>query len=247
MLYLGKTRFHALACSAACLACLPSLVAQERPSAKTTILRPVANRQAGAIDQPYVVLQDIPELAVPRPLTLQVDPTQELDTRIEENEKAARAELTPLLTRDLSIQVRTVSTSAADLGGLLPEPEARVGTGPRALPDGAARGAPFKCVHWKPSAICHFPLYFEDAMLERHGHTRFVHLQPVVSGAKFFGTLPLIPYLTSLQPACEPTYALGHFRPGSCAPVLKSSIPWDKRAAAVETLSLAGFFWAIPL
>ncbi len=157
--------------------------------------------------------------------------------------------LTPLQNRDMSLKVSAVNIAVAGLGtGILPDDAYdRQASEQFALPDGYARGAAFQCVHWRPSNICHYPLYFEDAMLERHGHQRFGTLQPLASGVKFFTTLSLIPYLATLQPACEPRYALGHFRAGSRAPRLRDSLPWDRRAAVVESLSVASFFWAAPL
>lgn len=163
-------------------------------------------------------------------------------------EDAEAESLAPLQSRVMTPGVHAVNISMEGLGtGVLPEPAHDVTEDPVLLPDGLSRGAVFTCVHWRPSAVCHFPLYFEDAMLERHGHVRFGRLQPVVSGVKFLTTIPLLPYLGTLQPVCEPRYALGHYRPGSCAPALRDHIPWDKNAAAVETVSLATFFWAAPL
>ena len=51
---------------------------------------------------------------------------------------------------------------------------------------------------WKGSALCHKPLYFEEEQLERYGHT-FGIAQPVVSGAHFFGTLPVLPYKMGIE------------------------------------------------
>ena len=156
--------------------------------------------------------------------------------------------LAPLQSRDLSPVVTAVNLSLSGLGtGLVPEPSDRVMPGVAMLPDGVARNASFKCVHWRPSAICHYPLYFQESMLERHGHVRFGHLQPIASGVRFFSTFPLLPYMYALTPPCTTQYAIGQYRPGTCAPLLKDHLPWDKRAAVVETLSLAGYFWASPL
>lgn len=82
------------------------------------------------------------------------------------------------------------------------------------------------------------PRYFEDRMLERHGHEQCHELQPLISGARFFLTAPAIPYLVTLShPArCEST--LGYYRPGSCVPVLHQRPPLDFRAAVVEGVSL---------
>lgn len=108
------------------------------------------------------------------------------------------------------------------------------------------RGWSLSQVCWQSSNICHLPLYFEDAMLERHGHERFPVLQPMVSGTKFISTIALLPYLTALHHPCECRYALGHFRPGTCAPVLKDTLPWDRRAAAAQALGVTGVVVGLP-
>lgn len=174
--------------------------------------------------------------------------TESGDEAASDTESEATESLKPLQDRKLSLAVTPVSISMDGLGtGEVPELNVWEGSGKMMLPDGYARGALPKCVHWRPSMLSHYPLYFEDAMLERHGQVRWGHLQPLASGVKFFSTLTLYPYLRTLQPPCECRYALGHYRPGSCAPVLKDHLPWDRRAAAVETLALASFFWAAPL
>ena len=152
--------------------------------------------------------------------------------------------LIPQQNRDLSIRVQIVDLSVAGLGtGKLPE-SASAKRSPESV---LQRTAIFKCVHWHPSTICHYPLRFEEVALERHGHVRFGCWQPLASGARFFATIPMLPYLYTLQSPCEPVYALGNYRPGSCAPLLRDSIPYDSHAAVVEAMSLAGFFWGAPL
>ncbi len=69
---------------------------------------------------------------------------------------------------------------------------------------------------WKASALCHKPLYFEEEALERYGHSCTPCLQPFVSGAHFFLTIPVLPYCMGITPPNECMYALGHYRPGSC-------------------------------
>ncbi len=177
-------------------------------------------------------------------------------TQVTENDKAAdetKAEgangIIPAQSAQLRLPVEPVNISTDSIGnGVLPDDTAAQRTpASSGLKDGQSRGIPATQVNWKPANICHLPLYFEDAMLERHGHVRWGHAQPIVSGAKFFATMPLLPYLKTLQPPCEYRYTLGHFRPGSCAPALKDHLPWDRRAAVVETVSLGAFFWAAPL
>lgn len=152
--------------------------------------------------------------------------------------------LTPLQNRELNIRVQVVDLSVNGLGtGKIPD----AASAEREVEATYGRLASQKQVYWHPSSICHYPLRFEEAMLERHGHVRFGCLQPLASGARFFATIPMIPYLQTLQPRCEPVYALGNYRPGSCAPLLRDTIPYDSHAAVVESMALAGFFWAAPL
>ena len=155
----------------------------------------------------------------------------------------------PAQSAQLSLTVEPVNIATGSIGtGVLPDDTAaKRAPASSGLKDGQSRGIPVTQVSWKPANVCHLPLYFEDAMLERHGHVRWGHAQPIVSGAKFLATMPLLPYLKTLQPPCEYRYTLGHFRPGSCAPALKDHLPWDRRAAVVETVSLGAFFWAAPL
>jgi hypothetical protein len=160
--------------------------------------------------------------------------------------------LTPMQNRELTIRVQAVSIAREKIGnGLVPKSGSSRSTEQVLLPTGISRGMQYTRVCWRASNIRHFPLYFEDAMLERHGHTRcflgFEVAQSLVSGAKFFGTIPLLPYLGTLRPRTDCIYALGHYRPGSCAPCLRDNIPYDAKAAIVESASAAAFFWGVPL
>lgn len=90
------------------------------------------------------------------------------------------------------------------------------------------------------------PLYFEDVMLERHGHERFPAIQPVVSGARFFATVPMLPYLMTVRPPCECDYKMGHFRSGDCVYPYLQRPPYERKAAVVQALSTAGAAVALP-
>jgi hypothetical protein len=118
----------------------------------------------------------------------------------------------------------------------------------RPLPTGLDRTYPMARLekYWDPSSICHKPLYFQDTMLERHGHERFHALQPMISGVKFFGTLPLMPYMMTLHRPSEDIYNLGHYRPGTAAPCLKERPPYDARAIGVQTLTTGAGFALLP-
>lgn len=99
---------------------------------------------------------------------------------------------------------------------------------------------------WKASALCHKPLYFEEIYLERYGQVRFPLLQPAISGAKFVGSIPVLPYKMGLEPPDECMYVLGYYRPGSCAPYLRERIPVQADAIALQAAFVGGIIWLIP-
>ena len=100
---------------------------------------------------------------------------------------------------------------------------------------------------WKASGTCHKPLYFEDVQLERYGHSWNPVVQPFVSAAHFFVSVPLLPYKMGLNPPNECMYTLGYYRPGSCAPYMFEPIPLSLRAALFEAAGATAFaFWFWP-
>ncbi len=90
------------------------------------------------------------------------------------------------------------------------------------------------------------PRYFEDRMLERHGHERFPYLQPMVSGAKFFGTFPMLPYLMTVSPPADIEYQLGYFRPGTAVYPYIQRPPYQRDAVIVQGSAIAKGIIAIP-
>lgn len=99
---------------------------------------------------------------------------------------------------------------------------------------------------WKASALCHKPLYFEDVQLERYGHTLCPILQPALSGARFWLTIPLLPYLMGTYPPTECIYDLGYYRPGSCAPNMIQPLPISLRGGLIEAGAAVGGAALIP-
>jgi len=100
---------------------------------------------------------------------------------------------------------------------------------------------------WKASSLCHKPLYFEDVQLERYGHSWNPVVQPFMSAAHFFVSIPLLPYKMGLESPGECHYTLGYYRPGSCAPYMIEPIPFSLRAAAFQAIGVTGFaFWFWP-
>jgi hypothetical protein len=99
---------------------------------------------------------------------------------------------------------------------------------------------------WKASALCHKPLYFEDEALERYGLSWGPCLDQIVSGAHFFCKLPVLPYCMGVQPPNECVYALGHYRPGNCAPYMIDPVPLSCRGAAFQAGAATGAAFVIP-
>lgn len=100
--------------------------------------------------------------------------------------------------------------------------------------------------NWAAANTFSNPRYFEDRMLERHGHQRCGHLQPLASGARFFATVPMLPYLMTVREPCECEYTLGYFRPGSAAPAMLQRPPYERHALIIESAAVAGAIIAFP-
>ena len=108
---------------------------------------------------------------------------------------------------------------------------------------------------WEPSYLSHRPLYFEEVNLERYGYMPCGHrfngipaalVQPVLSGAHFFATIPALPFKGTVEPPHECIYTLGHYRPGSPVPYQIHWIPLRPTAGAVEALYVTALVFAIP-
>ena len=101
-------------------------------------------------------------------------------------------------------------------------------------------------LHLESRALCHKPLYFEEVQLERYGHSAGPIVEPLLSAAHFFVTIPLLPYYMGVDPPCECQYSLGYYRPGSCAPFMVEPFPLSLRGAAFEAGAAAGAAIVLP-
>ena len=96
--------------------------------------------------------------------------------------------------------------------------------------------------YWSASAVCHMPLYFQDAALERYGQSveqavgpagRYLSypvddpkqstqrnqiVQPFASIGIFAAQIALLPYNLIMDPPWEAEYDLGYYRPGDRIP-----------------------------
>lgn len=90
------------------------------------------------------------------------------------------------------------------------------------------------------------PRYFEDRMLERHGYERFPALQPFVSGARFFATFPMLPYLMTVSPPGQIQSELGYFRAGDRVYPYLQRPPFQKNAVIVGAAAISTGIIALP-
>ncbi|MCC9601396.1 hypothetical protein LOC67_12645 [Stieleria sp. JC731] len=94
--------------------------------------------------------------------------------------------------------------------------------------------------YWAASNNFSHPLYFEDRMLERHGHSRFPHLQPLASAGRFATQFAMLPYLVAITPPYECQYSLGYYRAGSCVPAFLGRAPYQRKAAIAQAAVMGG-------
>jgi hypothetical protein len=99
---------------------------------------------------------------------------------------------------------------------------------------------------WKASALCHKPLYFEQVQVERYGHTFGPVVQPILCGAHFFISVPALPYKMGVESPWECVYALGYYRPGSCAPRTVGPIPISARGVVSQLGISTGLVYLFP-
>jgi len=146
--------------------------------------------------------------------------------------------------RPLSVELPDTKS----LPGLLP-PDASQGLiGAKTRPNAADRGPAWRplCYHWNASNLRYRPLYFEDAMLERNGQMHHPIIQPLASGARFFLTLPVLPYAMTVNPPRPTVSSLGYFRPGSPTPLLLQRPPLQTDAGLMEAGAWIGLIFLVP-
>ncbi|MCA9212663.1 MAG: hypothetical protein KDB27_06350 [Planctomycetales bacterium] len=113
---------------------------------------------------------------------------------------------------------------------------------------GIARTTNITQFNWQASNFLHRPLYFDDTPLERYGQSRFPVLQPVVSGAKFFGTFAVLPYKMGIDRTGDCVSSLGYYRPGSCAPCIRERVipAFEADAALLEAGTAVALIFILP-
>ncbi|WP_417738965.1 hypothetical protein [Rosistilla oblonga] len=116
------------------------------------------------------------------------------------------------------------------------------------LPEGYDRSGNwvYSQYDWQAANTFSHPLYFQDAMLERNGHELKYCLQPALSAARFFTTIPALPYLMTIQRPCEYNHTLGYYRPGTRAPNLLQRPPYQRDAVLNQAAWTTGAVFLIP-
>lgn len=90
------------------------------------------------------------------------------------------------------------------------------------------------------------PLWYEDANLERCGHTVGC-LQPVVSGTYFFANTALLPYRFAAEPQCSVVPQKGFCPPGCRYSHCDNYLPpWSPAGAISQAAAVTGLVFLIP-
>lgn len=93
--------------------------------------------------------------------------------------------------------------------------------------------------------FCHQPLYFEDINLERYGRSHGV-FQPFISAARFYGSVPALPYKMVVQPPRVCLKDDSRWPAGGLAPHQRNLPPFDVKASVVEAAVIVGLILLIP-
>ncbi|MHC4403888.1 MAG: hypothetical protein ACYTG0_29880 [Planctomycetota bacterium] len=211
--------------------------AQLEPTPRGDLSKPKKPMPKAKGAPPRLEIEDVTEETVPlgRAEAIPDLPPDWLAVAEQEGEDPCAAlEFKPIdqITHDISVKKKTLPQEC---------PLAQSG-----LPDRQTTGWAPVTFTWKASALCHKPVYFEDVHLERYGHSSGPYLQPLISGAHFFLTVPVLPYKMGLYPPNECMYTLGYYRPGSCAPYMLDPLPLSVRAGLAQAAAWTGLIYAIP-
>lgn len=93
--------------------------------------------------------------------------------------------------------------------------------------------------------FCFQPLYWEEINLERHGVSGG-RLQPLISGVRFFGKVPILPYKMTLMPPAQHFKKSSIYPAGLPAPWVNESYEFSRKAGLVEGVSIGALFLIFP-
>jgi hypothetical protein len=189
-------------------------------------------------------VESVPPPDLQSPISAELPPPQELR---QPNSIAPQNDgcLTPSQLRDVVPAIDAVSLSVLHGNGEPPkscfseEPVADC-----SLAGNAPRWMTQNDYHWSASCLLSNPLYFEDVSLERYGQVSCV--QNALSGAKFFGTVAILPYKIGVDCPREHIYKLGYIRPGNCAPPVCEHCPISVRGCVLQAATVGGIGLLFP-
>jgi hypothetical protein len=142
--------------------------------------------------------------------------------------------------------ITELSVSIAPEPGQMPADYAAQALGTQSLPAPEQfSDGPWTGYHWVAPSVCHRPLYFENASLERHGYS-FGIAQPFASASHFVGNAAILPYRLVAEPPQECIYTLGHARPGSPTPPRYYRPPLSAKAGVAQAGAVTGLIFLIP-
>ncbi len=101
-------------------------------------------------------------------------------------------------------------------------------------------------VQWKASGACQQSSVLRAGTVGAIRHDAGPIVQPLLSSAHFFLTIPILPYKMGINPMNECQYALGYYRPGNCAPYMLQPIPLSLRGGLAQTGAVLGMAAALP-
>ena len=94
-------------------------------------------------------------------------------------------------------------------------------------------------------AVCYNPLYFENADLERCGAGQGC-LTDAASAVRFFGTIPILPYLATDMPPASCIRALPDCPACHRFGLTPYHRPFNPQAAAVQAAAVVGLIFLVP-
>ncbi|QDT42992.1 hypothetical protein Pan241w_30870 [Gimesia alba] len=208
--------------------------------------------QADEVDPPVEAqkpdLSDVPPVFVMElPPTTEVVLSKNNVTFQTEQEKAPSVKSPHLVELGLK-PITQLSISAKPPAGELPKNTAaeqleKLPT--RQVTMGETRNWELSTMEWEAPGVAYNPLYFEEPYLERYGYN-YGALQPFLSAGRFFGRIPVLPYMIGAYPMDECRYPLGYARPGDCPPYQVEKLPYSTRGVLFESLTVTGLVFLIP-
>ncbi len=173
----------------------------------------------------------------------------------EERPAAQRDQDDPLVRNAAPAELRVKTIGEIRIGGVaIPDTELRAYSRQEAeklhVSFGDQAFVPRNFVHsvalFDAPDLSYYPLYFQDPLMERYGHTYGPLVQPAVSVAKFGVQLVGLPYQMTIDPPWCLQTGLGWLDPGDYNPKLCYQIPWNTKAALVEAGTITGLIFLIP-